>query len=156
MGSQSYEVSASSSAPPDVVFAVLADGAGWREWAGPLIRHSSWEREGTPAPGGVGAIRKVGSWPVYGREEIVEYEPPQRLAYTILSGQPVRNYVAVVEMTPQGAGTAIRWTASFDPKIPGTGSILRRLFTAIIGSLAKHLATQAGVVHASGKRSTTS
>ena len=156
MGSYAFEVNASSSAPPDVVFAVLADGARWREWAGPMIRHSSWDREGVPVPDGLGAIRKVGSWPVYGREEIVEYEPPHRLAYTILSGQPVRSYVAVVEMTPQGGGTAIRWTATFDPKIPGTGWILRRFFTAIIGGLAKHLAAQADVVHASGKRSTTS
>jgi hypothetical protein len=156
VGSHSYEVNAESSAPPKVVFAVLADGSRWHEWAGPMIRHSSLEREGTPAPDGVGAIKKLGSWPVFSREETVEYEPPRWYAYTILSGQPVRNYKAVVELTPRGDGTAIHWTASFDPKIAGTAALVRRFFKATISGVAKRLAKHAEVVHASGKRSTTS
>lgn len=143
MGAFSYEVTAQSRASPDTVFAILADGARWRDWAGALIRHSSWEREGTPPPGGVGAVRKLGSWPLYGREEIVEYEPPTRLAYTILSGQPIRNYRAIVQLAAQDGGTAIRWTATFDPKIPGTGKLLSRYFSAIIGGFANRLAKRA-------------
>jgi len=143
VGEFSYEVTAESKASPEAVFAVLADGSRWKEWAGAMIRHSSFEREGTPAPGGVGAIRRVGSWPLYGREEIVEYEPPTRLAYTILSGQPIRNYKAIVELAPRGGGTAIRWSATFDPKIPGTGRLFSRYFAALIGGFAKRLAERA-------------
>jgi len=156
VGSHSYEVNAESSAPPDVVFAILADCSRWREWAGPMIRRSPLVREGTPAPDGVGAIKKLGSWPVFSREETVEYDPPRRYAYTILSGQPVRNYKAIVELTPQRGGTAIHWTASFDPKVPGSGPIVRRFFKTTITGVAKRLAKHAEVVHASGKRSTTS
>jgi uncharacterized protein YndB with AHSA1/START domain len=156
VGSYSYEVNAESSAPPEVVFAVLADGARWREWAGPMIRHSSTEREGTPAPDGVGAIKKLGGWPVFSREETVEYDPPRRYAYTILSGPPTKNYKAIVELTPHAGGTAIHWTASCEPKIPGTGRFVRRFFKATISGVAKRLAEHAAVVHASGKRSTTS
>ena len=143
MGAFSYEVTAESKATPDKVFAVLADSTRWNEWAGAVIRHSSWEREGTPPPGGVGAIRKLGSWPMYGREEIVEYEPPTRLAYTLLSGQPLRNYKAVVELASKDGGTAIRWSATFDPKIPGTGKLFSRYFTTLIGGFAKRLARHA-------------
>ena len=61
-----------------------------------MIGHSSFERHGAPEPGGVGAIRKLGRWPVYGREEVVASEAPSHHAYVLLSGQPVRNYRADV------------------------------------------------------------
>src|SRR5215831_4397687 len=107
-----FKVEATSSAAPEAVFALLADGAGWSRWAGPLIRRSAWDREGRPPPGGVGAVRKLGAPPIYSREEIVEYDPPRHLAYTILSGQPVREYRADVRLRPDGAGTRIEWGAS--------------------------------------------
>jgi hypothetical protein len=156
VSSYSYEVTAESTAPPEVVFAIVARGSGWRDWAGPMIRHSSLEREGTPAPDGVGAIKKLGAWPVFSREETVEYDPPRRYAYTILSGPPARNYKAVIELAPRGDGTAIHWTATFEPKIPGTGRLISRFFKATISGVAKRLAKRAEVVHASGNRSTTS
>jgi carbon monoxide dehydrogenase subunit G len=156
MGTYSYDVSAESSAPPEVVFDILADGARWREWAGPTIRHSSTERDGTPSPQGVGAIKKLGSAPIFSREETVEYDRPRRYAYTIISGPPVRDYKAIVELTPHGAGTSIRWTASFDAKIPGTGALITRYFSRFIGALAQRLAKHAERVQDSGNRSTTS
>lgn len=105
-----------------------------------------WEREGSPEPGGVGAIRKLGSPPVWGREEIVEYDPPRRLAYTILSGQPVRNYLAEVDLTPADGGTAIVWRARFDPLIPGSGPVMRWFLSRILGGFARRLAAHAGAV----------
>jgi uncharacterized protein YndB with AHSA1/START domain len=139
----SYEVSARSSAPPERVFALLADATSWPRWAGPVIAHGSWERQGDPPPGGVGAIRKVGRWPQFGREEIVAYEPPTHHAYTMLSGQPVRNYRADVRLTPDGAGTLITWGATFDPVVPGTGRPLRAMYRRLIGSFARRVAAYA-------------
>ena len=139
----SYELTARSDAPPETVFALLADGAGWSNWAGPLAPKSSWEREGSPDAGGVGAIRKVGAWPVFSREEIVEYDPPRHLAYTLLSGMPVKDYRADVELTADGAGTAIVWKGSFEAKIPGTGPVFRTFFRQIVGGFAKRLAAAA-------------
>jgi uncharacterized protein YndB with AHSA1/START domain len=136
-------VEVDSPAPPEAVFAVIADGAGWNRWAGPAVRHSSWDRTGTPPPGGVGAVRKLGAWPVFSREEIVEYDPPGHLAYTILSGQPVRGYRADVHMTPNGSGTHIRWEAAFEPKIPGTGAAIRLELQTFVGMFARRLAAYA-------------
>src|SRR4051812_35462409 len=109
----SYAVTARSSASPERVFGVLADATSWPRWAGPLIEHGSWEREGDPSAGGVGAIRKIGRWPMYGREQIVAFDPPTHLAYTTLSGNPVRNYRADVRLTSDGDGTVIKWSATF-------------------------------------------
>ena len=136
-------VEARSAASPDVVFAVLADGARWAEWAGPIVPRSTWEREGDPAPGGVGAIRRLGRGPFVGREEIVEYAPPRHLAYTVLSGIPVRDYRADVHLDNDGADTVIRWRATFEPKVPGTGPLLRRGLTFMLGSFARRLAAEA-------------
>ena len=139
----SYEVTARSSAPPERIFALLADAASWPRWAGPVIAQGSWERQGDPPPGGVGAIRKVGRWPRFGREEIVAYEPPTHHAYTMLSGQPVRNYRADVRLTSDGAGTLIMWGATFDPVVPGTGRLLSAMYRRLIGSFARRVAAYA-------------
>src|SRR3954454_5240086 len=139
----SYRVVGHSTAAPETVFAVLADGAGWSRWAGPMIVRSWWEREGTPAPGGVGAIRALGTKHVGSREEIVAYDPPGHLAYTILSGLPVRDYRADVRLSPESAGTRIVWGGTFTPKLPGTGRLLRRFMLTTIGSFSRRLAKEA-------------
>jgi len=143
MAACSYNVTAHSTAIPESVFELLADVTTWPQWAGSLTRHGSWEREGFPRPGGVGAVRKLGRWPVYGREEIVAYEPPTHLAYTIVKGQPVRNYRADVTLTPELDGTLITWAGTFDPLIPATGNLLTGFFRRIITVFAKGLAEYA-------------
>ena len=139
----SYRVEGRSDAAPDKVFEMLADGAGWSRWAGPMIVRSWWEREGTPAPGGVGAIRALGLGRVGSREEIVAYAPPTHMAYTILSGLPVRDYRADVRLTPDGTGTRIEWSGTFTPKLPGTGGALRLFLLTTIGGFVKRLAKHA-------------
>ena len=143
MERRSFEVVVRSDAPPDVVFAVLADGSRWHEWAGPLVPRSSWEREGDPPPGGVGAVRRLGLWPFVGREEVVEHVPPVRHSYVVLSGIPVDDYRADVELTPDGAGTTIAWRGAFSPRLPRTGRLLERVLRAIVGGLARRLAAEA-------------
>jgi hypothetical protein len=156
MGKHSYDVGADSAAPPEVVFDVVADGARWRDWAGGFIRHSSLVKEGNPPPNGVGSIKKLGSPPVFSREETLEYDPPRRFGYRILGGPLVNNYKAQIELTPKGNGTSIRWSANWDPKLPGTGRLVERWFTSLIGGTAQRLAKHAERVHETGNRSTTS
>lgn len=139
----SYEVTARSAAPPERVFALLADATSWPRWAGPLIARASWEREGNPAPGGAGAIRRLGRWPIFGREQIVASEPPFHHAYTTLGGNPVRNYRADVFLSPDEDGTSITWSATFEPRIPGSGRLLVGTYRRLIGSFARRLAAYA-------------
>jgi hypothetical protein len=143
MSEFSFSAEATSSAGPHAVFAVLADATRWRDWAGWFVRESSWEREGTPPPGGVGAIKRLGSKPFFSREETVEYDPPTHYAYRILSGQPVRSYRADVELTPVDGGTHIRWSSRFEPSVPGTGPFMRWYLGRIVAGLTRRLAAHA-------------
>ena len=138
-----YEVSARSAAPPERVFALLADGAGWSRWAGAMIVRSWWEREGSPEPGGVGAIRRLGLGKLSSREEIVEYDAPRHLAYTWLTKFPVRDYRADVRLEPDGSGTRIVWGGSFRPAFPGGAVVMRRFFLTAVGGFTKRLAAEA-------------
>ncbi len=134
-----------STAPPDVVFGLLADGGRWSEWAKPLVLQSSWEREGDPAPGGVGAVRKLGGGPVFVRERITGYEPPTRMTYTIDSGIPlVREYKAVVKLSPDGSGTRIEWAGALTTVIPVVADVLAPLLGLSVRALAQRAAAHAG------------
>jgi hypothetical protein len=121
----SFEINRTSSAPASTLFRLEADGGRWSEWAKPLVPQSSWERQGEPAPGGIGAIRKLGLWPLLLREETVEYEQDRRHVYKFAGpSTPVKDYRAEVIFTPNAAGgTDIRWSGSFVESLPGTGAL---------------------------------
>jgi uncharacterized protein YndB with AHSA1/START domain len=138
-----YEFTVPSLASPATVFEVIADATRWREWAGPAVAVSEWDREGDPAPGGVGAVRKLGRWPALSREEITEYDPPHHLAYTILSGLPVRGYHADVDVLATTTGSMIRWAGAFEPKIPGTGALFAVALERIVRGFAHGAAREA-------------
>src|SRR3954471_21903136 len=139
-----FSVEARSLASPEQVFAVLGDAPRWQEWAGPVVPRSSYEREGVPAPGGVGAIRRLGVGPLSSREEIVGYEPPSRLSYILLDGQKRHGYRADVDLEPlDGGGTRIVWKGSFRPPLPGTGRLMLLGFKRLVGGFAHRLATRA-------------
>jgi hypothetical protein len=76
-----FVVHARSTAQPQVLFALLADGATWPRWS--IVRHARLEREGVPAPHGVGAIRRFGGGPFASREQVVAYEPPHHWTCSI-------------------------------------------------------------------------
>ena len=136
-----FEVIAHSDGDEKRVFDLLSDIPAWKEWGRPLIPNSVSERDGAPDPNGVGAVRRAG----WVREEIVEFIPPVRLAYIIVSGVPVRRYRAIVELEPGPAGgTTIRWRGQFEPRFRGTGPLLNRLLKAAIDVTAKKLAVAAG------------
>jgi uncharacterized protein YndB with AHSA1/START domain len=139
----SYDVRTRTSAPPQVVFDLVADATCWSRWAGPAIRYSGWLREGDPAPGGVGAIRRLGTRFVGTREEITEYDAPHYLAYTILGRQPLRGYRAIVSLDPDADGTRITWAGAFEPAIPGTGRLFAWLLKRMVGGMAVRLARYA-------------
>lgn len=116
-----------SDAPPSAVFALLADISTWSTWG-------TWEAAGLESPdpsggGGVGAIRWLTSRTfgqvVVSRERVVELVPDRRMVYALLSGLPLDDYRGVVELEPDGSGTRITWSSSFDPKVTGTGWFYR-------------------------------
>ena len=132
------EVTQHSAAAPAAVFALLIDGETWPHWS--PIEAFELERTGDPPPEGVGAIRVLRRGRTTGRDEIVEVVPDRRLSYRSLSGLPVRDYRAHVDLEPDGDGTTIRWQASFAPKVPGTGWLLERGLRRFLNQCAQGLA----------------
>ncbi|HET9154754.1 MAG TPA: SRPBCC family protein [Solirubrobacterales bacterium] len=126
-------------APPEIVFDVLTDHRRYPEITS--LRKAELEREGEPAPNGLGAIRvlTVAGPPM--REEVIAYEPPHRFSYTILSGLPVRNHVGTVELSPSGGGTRIVYAIHTTPTVPVGGFAvilaLKQAIKSLLGGVAK-------------------
>jgi hypothetical protein len=141
MGRQQIHVQAPSDAPPGDVFALVADGARWPTCT-PL---GSFELEapGTGATEGPGAIRVFKTGPVKSREQIIESTAPHRFSYVALSGLPVREYRADIDLDPVGTGTLVHWRASFVAKIPGTGWFIRAYLARFLQRAATGIAAAA-------------
>jgi len=108
-------------APPETVFDVLTDHRRYAEIT--PIRRSELEREGEPAPNGVGAIRVLRSVGPPLREETIVYEPSRRFSYKLLSGAPLRDHVGTVALEPQGEGTKVTYAVRTHPTIPVVGGV---------------------------------
>jgi hypothetical protein len=136
-----FVINRTTRASADTLFRLETDGARWSEWAKPLIVQSSWERRGDPVPAGVGAVRKVGMWPMLMREKTIAYEQDHRHVYLQIGPPlPARDYQAEMLLTPNPAGgTDIRWTGSFTESLRGTGHIMRIFLHGVVGFLASRL-----------------
>jgi Polyketide cyclase / dehydrase and lipid transport len=138
MPSQHVEKTATTTAGAATVYGLLRDGASFPVWS--PIESFELEREGESEPEGIGAVRIFRSGKVTGRDTIAELVENRRFAYTHESSLPIKNYRASVDLTPVDGGTEIRWTSEFDPKIPGTGALMRRGLDKFIAGMTDGLA----------------
>lgn len=127
-------------APPEVVFHVLTDHRRYTEIT--PLRKAELEREGEPAPNGLGAIRVLSALPGPPmREEVIGYERPSRFSYKILSGLPVRDHVGTVELKAAGGGTEVTYAVKTTPTpsliAPVFMPILKKAIRDLIGGVAK-------------------
>lgn len=131
-------------APAETVFEVLTDHRRYSELT--PLRKSELEREGEPAPNGVGAIRKLTAVGPALREEVIAYEEPSRFSYTLLSGLPVRDHVGTVELSANGGGTKMVYAVRTHPTVPVVGGAI----VAVVKQAVKGLVD--GVVKESERR----
>ena len=120
-------------APPEVVFDVLTDHRRYAEIT--PLRSAELEREGEPAPNGVGAIRVLTAVGPPLREEVIAYEPGRRFSYKLLSGLPVRDHVGTVELTPAGDGTEVVYAVRTMPTVPLAGAAVVAAVKIGVGQL---------------------
>ena len=128
-------------APPETVFEVATDHRAMPGFT--RFRAVELEREGDPAPNGLGAIRVLHLIGPPVREEVVAYEPPRRFSYRMLSGAPVRDHVAVIELTAVEAGTRMSYVLETTPAVPVGGFAVVALMRSIVGNIAAGIATEA-------------
>jgi len=122
-------------AAPQVMWGLVANADTYSEW-GPWSA-GGYDNLGDQAPDAAGVTR----WFRYRRtitvEKVLESEPAQRLVYIVVNGIPVRNYRAEVTLNPEGEGTHIRWSASWDRTLHGriVHRRLRRLYPDVVRRL---------------------
>ena len=145
MARRSAEADAVCSAPREAAWGVLADASRWSEWG--IWSSSSLEREGDPAPDGVGAIRVFVKRPVTSREEVVEFVPGERLVYRLLSGLPVRDYTGTVTLLDDPAGCRISWRSAWESRVPG----MQRQLQKVLEQVCALAAREAERRHAAGE-----
>lgn len=140
---QHVEVKRHFRAPVDRVWDAYTDHAGWKDWAG--FQKSWLEKEGSPDRNGMGCVRGFGANGINVFEEVIEWEPKTRFAYTVVrGGLPMKNHYGEVVFTPDGDGTLVTWKCRFDSglAIPGTGWLMRQfiekqVFRGALEGLAK-------------------
>jgi uncharacterized protein YndB with AHSA1/START domain len=135
----SFTLTREIAAPPEVVFAVLTDHRRYAELT--LLRKSELEREGEPAPNGLGAIRKLSAVGPPLREEVIAYEPDERFSYKLLSGLPVRDHVGTVELSAGAGGTEMVYAVRTQPTVPVVGPVViaavKQAVKGLIDGIAK-------------------
>lgn len=128
-------------APPETVFDVLTDHRLYAEMT--PLRKSVLERQGEPAPNGVGAIRAVSAFGPPLREEVIVYEPPTRFSYKVLSGAPIRDHLGTALLEPAGACTKITYAVKMTPTVPLVGAVVVAVTKLGIESLLNGVSAEA-------------
>jgi len=141
MAQQVIDRTATSSAAPSAVYALLADGSTWPQWS-PVGSFELLE-PGDGTPEGIGAVRLFTTGRIKSRERVVEGRPGEVFSYVLEAGLPLRDYTAVVTLTPARSGTSIHWRSTFRAKVPGSGWIYRWQLGNFIGSTVEGLAVAA-------------
>ena len=137
----SFTLVAEAAAPPDVVFEVLTDHRGYPALS--RIRSVELEREGEPAPNGVGAIRAIKAVGPRLREEVIAYEPSSRFAYKLLSGAPVRDHTGTVELSETATGTHVTYRIDTTPTLPLLGGLVVRIARGTVQQLLDGIVAEA-------------
>ena len=100
--------SAHCPAPPQRVFAILADASTWPLWFDDM-KSTAWT---SPQTAGVGAVRKATLGLGTFEERMIAWEPGARFSFSI-DGASVPLAKRVVEdwhLAPEGDGTRLDWT----------------------------------------------
>jgi carbon monoxide dehydrogenase subunit G len=138
-----HTCAADVAAPRAAVFAVIADPRTWSAWF-PGVREASYA---SPAPYGVGTIRRAHVGRTHWLEEMIAWDEDARWAYTVTrSTVPLANaQVESFELMDAGSATRVRWRLAFEPRLlarlgaPFAPRIISRLFHRAMHNLSAYL-----------------
>jgi hypothetical protein len=137
----SISVTALSAATAEAIYALLKDPANWPAWS--PMDAAELDSPGADEPHGVGSVRALTRGRMRGLDQVVELIPGKRFSYRHLSGLPVRDYRADVDLAAVPGGTQISWRSSFRPKYVGTGWFWRLALSRMLQQMASGLAEYA-------------
>jgi hypothetical protein len=95
------------------VYEIAADSSGYPDWS--AIGSFEEVRQGTDSRYGVGSERiyRTGIFTI--REDVVAADKDRYIAYRLLSGFPLKDYLGEITIAPEGERTRIDWYSSFIP-----------------------------------------
>jgi uncharacterized protein YndB with AHSA1/START domain len=131
-----FTLNRTSTADIETVFDTMTDHRAMADVT--PLRKSTLDREGTPAPNGVGAVRRLELVGPAIVEEITEFERPNRYVYKLLKGLPVKDHTGTVDLR-EGAtgGTEITYTVTSTPTVPLAGLVLGPVLKKSIADFLK-------------------
>jgi uncharacterized protein YndB with AHSA1/START domain len=133
----SFTMTRTVNAPINTVFDAFTNHRAYADMT--PMRKSTLEKEGDPAPNGLGAVRKLERVGPPIVEEVVGYERPSYFAYKVLKGLPVKEHLGEVRFSTTGSSTRVVYTINYTPTIPGpvTGLILKQAIGGLLRGIAK-------------------
>jgi len=141
-----YYVRSSTSAPAAAVWELLIDGRTWPRWASGLddLVESGSSGLGPDGRDGVGTVRAFRTGRTVTSERLVELVPNRRMVYQDVVNPAIKDYRAVIELTP-GAGerTIITWHGTWRAR-PGLGWVMPFVLPRVMQRMADDLAASAG------------
>lgn len=122
------------------LYELAAYSPGYVDWGG--IGSFEEIRQGRESRYGVGSERifRTAGMRIY--EEVVADLPDRHVAYRLISGLPLKNYLGQVDMVPQGDATRLDWYSSFEaPR--GFGWFWRWFMQNILSTMSRKLVEEA-------------
>ena len=131
----SFAVSREFDVPAEVAFDVFTNGSGYPHYT--PVRRVEVERPGEEGSDGTGAVRVLHAGVGRVRERVLEYRPPDRFVFEILSGAPVRSYRGLLRFEPAGSGCRVTYEVDLEPLVTGTGWAVAAGFRSAIEALMR-------------------
>ncbi|WP_309114284.1 SRPBCC family protein [Saccharothrix sp.] len=143
----SYNATATSTAPPAVVWHLLVDARTWPVWStvdSLVVERSS----GLGADGRdpVGAVRAFRSGRTVTGERLTGLVEEERLTYEDAFNSAIHDYRATIDLapTPDG-GTTIHWHGTYKARW-GLGWLMKRVMPRVMQQMADGLASHASTL----------
>lgn len=139
-----YDVTATSTASPAVVWRLLVDARTWPAWA--TVDSLVTERSSGLDPHGrdpVGAVRAFRTGPIVTGERLTGLDEQTQLTYEDAFNWAIHDYRAVVDLTPTAdGGTVIHWHGTYSARW-GRGWLMNRVMPSVMQRMADGLAAHA-------------
>ncbi|WP_331769903.1 SRPBCC family protein (plasmid) [Embleya sp. NBC_00888] len=141
---RSYDATATSTASPAVVWRLLVDARTWPVWS--TVDSLDTERSSGLDPDGrdpVGAVRAFRTGRTVTGERLTGLDEEKQLTYEDAFNWAIRDYRAVVDLTPAAdGGTVIHWHGTYSTRW-GMGWLMERVMRGVMQRMADGLAAHA-------------
>jgi uncharacterized protein YndB with AHSA1/START domain len=120
--------------PPEAIFAHLAEHENLAEVFGAKVTRLRDGEDGQR--NGVGSVRKlqIGPLPPF-EETVTEFVVPERIAYRITKGSPLRGHLGVMTFAPDGqGGTRFHYDIRLASPVPGLAALVRASLTRSVNA----------------------